>query len=200
MGRQPDRDGRQNPDREPQAQGPTASWDASLRLLLVEFSTAASPEGGPPIADKVTRFLRENDYSPLVNKEGGLEMNLTPPTTAVVRDIADFGGVGRHWQIRGNSLHQRTRLLGRHHRLCRAGGRQSVQRRLAWRGLPDGSRRLRRPILQSSLLSAVAEYRRSSGLAPKHEHRAERDQGEARALRRAERLVEIDPGEKRRTR
>jgi uncharacterized protein (DUF983 family) len=31
----------------------------------------------------VTRFLRENNYSPRVNGEGGLEMNLTPPSTAV---------------------------------------------------------------------------------------------------------------------
>jgi hypothetical protein len=43
---------------------------------------AASPEGDPPTRD-VTRLFRENDYSPLVNKEGGLEMNLTPPSTAV---------------------------------------------------------------------------------------------------------------------
>jgi hypothetical protein len=27
--------------------------------------------------------LKENDYSPLVNKGEGLEMNLSPPTTAV---------------------------------------------------------------------------------------------------------------------
>jgi hypothetical protein len=27
--------------------------------------------------------LRENDYSPLVNNKGGLEMNLSPPTTVV---------------------------------------------------------------------------------------------------------------------
>lgn len=27
--------------------------------------------------------MKENDYSPLVNKGEGLEMNLTPPTTAV---------------------------------------------------------------------------------------------------------------------
>jgi len=27
--------------------------------------------------------LKENDYSPLVNKEGGLEMNLSAPSTAV---------------------------------------------------------------------------------------------------------------------
>jgi hypothetical protein len=46
------------------------------------FLAAASPEGDPPTRD-VTRLFRENDYSPLVNKEGGLEMNLTPPSTAV---------------------------------------------------------------------------------------------------------------------
>jgi hypothetical protein len=34
-------------------------------------------------AANVTRFLRENNYSPLVNRTGGLEMNLSPPTTAV---------------------------------------------------------------------------------------------------------------------
>ena len=34
-------------------------------------------------AANVTRFLRENNYSPLVNKTEGLEMNLSPPTTAV---------------------------------------------------------------------------------------------------------------------
>ena len=34
-------------------------------------------------AANVTRFLRENNYSPLVNKTGGLVMNLSPPTTAV---------------------------------------------------------------------------------------------------------------------
>jgi heme/copper-type cytochrome/quinol oxidase subunit 1 len=44
----------------------------------------------PPLALRVAllnpaviRFFRENDYSPLVNKEGGLDMNLTPPSTAV---------------------------------------------------------------------------------------------------------------------
>ncbi len=34
-------------------------------------------------AANVTRFLSENNYSPLVNKTEGLEMNLSPPTTAV---------------------------------------------------------------------------------------------------------------------
>jgi hypothetical protein len=34
-------------------------------------------------AANVTRFLRENNYSSLVNRTGGLEMNLSPPTTAV---------------------------------------------------------------------------------------------------------------------
>jgi hypothetical protein len=32
---------------------------------------------------QTARFFRENNYIPLVNIEGGLEMNLTPPTTAV---------------------------------------------------------------------------------------------------------------------
>ncbi len=34
-------------------------------------------------ARDVIRFFTENDYSPLVNKEGGLDMNLSPPSTAV---------------------------------------------------------------------------------------------------------------------
>jgi hypothetical protein len=35
------------------------------------------------LQSKPPRFSRESDYSPQVNKEGELEMNLSPPTTAV---------------------------------------------------------------------------------------------------------------------
>jgi hypothetical protein len=34
-------------------------------------------------AGQAPRFLTENDYISPVNKRGGLEMNLSPPTTAV---------------------------------------------------------------------------------------------------------------------
>jgi hypothetical protein len=47
------------------------------------------PDNFPPArpacakAGQAPRFLTENDYISPVNKEGGLEMNLSPPTTAV---------------------------------------------------------------------------------------------------------------------
>jgi hypothetical protein len=51
--------------------------------LSPSFLTAASAFRVVFQAANVTRFLRQNNYSPLVNKTGGLEMNLSAPTTAV---------------------------------------------------------------------------------------------------------------------
>ena len=58
-------------------------------------------------------------------------MNLTPPSTAVAvisLILAALAIIGKFVAIPFISEHA---LLGRHHRLCRAGGRQPVQRRLA---------------------------------------------------------------------
>ena len=62
----------------------------------------------------------------------GPEMNLSPPSTMVFIVSVILWRFGRDWQIRANSVHHRARFLGRHRRLCGAGGRQSVQRRLAF--------------------------------------------------------------------
>jgi hypothetical protein len=46
------------------------------------YAAPLAPRVAFPARD-VIRFFTENDYSPLVNKEGGLDMNLSPPSTAV---------------------------------------------------------------------------------------------------------------------
>src|SRR5581483_4620423 len=84
MRRKPDGDGRHESDesRKPEHQPHhgthrLASFPSSLS------SRAAGPEGVAFPSRDVIRFFTENDYSPLVNKEGGLDMNLSPPSTAV---------------------------------------------------------------------------------------------------------------------
>ena len=67
-------------------------------------------------------------------------MNLTPPS-AMVFIVSLIVGVGRHRQIRGDTVRHGERFLARDRRLCGAGCRQYVQRRLSF--VRPGVRNLR---------------------------------------------------------
>jgi hypothetical protein len=45
--------------------------------------SGSSRDARPVRSEPTIRFFTENDYISPVNNEGGLEMNLSPPTTAV---------------------------------------------------------------------------------------------------------------------
>jgi hypothetical protein len=82
MPRKPDGDGCQDRHQGDNPKHQPHHWTHQGRLLHRAPSAVASPALTSP-RGQTARFLTQTDYSPPVNRTGGLEMSLTPPTTAV---------------------------------------------------------------------------------------------------------------------